>query len=287
MGFGFVEVGAVTPRPQPGNPQPRVFRLARDKAVINRYGFNNDGLDAIEARLARRKAWPGGIVGVNLGANKDSEDRAADYVTCASRLHPHADFLTVNVSSPNTPGLRALQGAASLSGLLASVRKAAAGTRIFLKVAPDLTDEDKADIVDAATGAGIDALIVSNTTVGRERLVHDPGEACGLSGAPLYALSTEVLRDFAQALGGRLPLIGVGGIFGPDDAYGKILAGASLVQLYTGLVYHGPELVTDILSGLSERLAADGFANVADAVGADRQAGSGGGTSVSTGGSAT
>lgn len=267
MGFGFVEVGAVTPRAQAGNDRPRVFRLSRDGAVINRYGFNNDGLEAIAARLSARK--PRGIVGVNLGANKDSTDRVGDYVTCAARLAPLVSFCTVNVSSPNTPGLRALQEKDVLLSLLKNVRMAMTGNaRLFLKIAPDLGDEDRADLVELAKAAPIDALIVSNTTVGeRDRLSLDPDQKGGLSGRPLFPLSTERLKEFARGLGGAVPLIGVGGVSGAQDAYEKILGGASLVQLYTGLVFKGPDLVIDILSGLSERLSADGFEDVADAVG--------------------
>lgn len=267
MGFGFVEAGAVTPRPQPGNERPRVFRLPHDLGVINRYGFNNDGLDAIAARLEARKGH-GGIVGINLGANKDAEDRLADFVTGAERLSPCVSFCTVNVSSPNTPGLRAMQERGVLETLLARVRGAMTDdTKLFLKIAPDLTDEDRADLVEIAKTSPIDALIVSNTTLEREMLSQDPEEAGGLSGRPLFELSTRRLEEFARALGGAVPLIGVGGILTADDAYMKILKGASLLQLYTGLIYKGPDLVTDILAGLNERLAADGYGHVAGAVG--------------------
>ncbi|MEM9233454.1 MAG: quinone-dependent dihydroorotate dehydrogenase [Pseudomonadota bacterium] len=267
MGFGFVEAGAVTPRAQAGNDKPRVFRLTRDKAVINRYGFNNDGLDAIAARLSARKE--GGIVGINLGANKDSSDRVGDYVQCAARLAPLVSFCTVNVSSPNTPGLRALQEKDVLMSLLKNVRMAMTGNaKLFLKIAPDLGEEDRADLTDLAKTAPIDALIVSNTTIGeRDRLVNDPDEKGGLSGRPLFPLATERLREFARALDGAVPLVGVGGIMAASDAYEKILAGASLLQLYTALVYKGPDLVIDILEGLSERLSVDGYESVADAVG--------------------
>ncbi|WP_370338366.1 quinone-dependent dihydroorotate dehydrogenase [Parvularcula marina] len=267
MGFGFVEVGAVTPRPQAGNDKPRVFRLSRDQAVINRYGFNNDGLEAIAARLSARSGR--GIVGINLGANKDSTDRVGDYVTCAARLAPLVSFCTVNVSSPNTPGLRALQEKDVLMSLLNNVRMAMTGNaKLFLKIAPDLGDEDRADLVELAKAAPIDALVISNTTIGeRDRLAHDPDQKGGLSGRPLFPLSTARLKEFAGALDGAVPLIGVGGISGAQDAYEKILGGASLVQIYTALVYKGPDLVIDILEGLSERLSADGFQDVADAVG--------------------
>lgn len=268
LGFGFVEVGAVTPKPQPGNPKPRVFRLQQAGAVINRYGFNNDGLAAIASRLDKRAARDG-IVGINLGANKDAEDRVADFVTGLTALEACVSFCTVNVSSPNTPGLRTLQDPASLKALLRRVQAARrTATPIFLKVAPDLTDEDKADIAAVARAVKLEGLIVSNTTLDRpEGLGPHAKEAGGLSGKPLFAPSTAVLKDFAAALGGDVPLIGVGGIWNADDAYAKILAGASLVQLYTALVYKGPDLITDILDGLMERLTVDGFACVADAVG--------------------
>ncbi|NHK28565.1 quinone-dependent dihydroorotate dehydrogenase [Parvularcula flava] len=269
LGFGFVEVGAVTPKPQPGNDRPRVFRLKDQNAVINRYGFNNDGLALITQRLQDRDR-SGGIVGINLGANKTTEDKAADYVTGLQALEPHVDFATVNISSPNTPGLRTLQGRAPLEDLLARVLSARTGTLpVFLKIAPDLTDEDKADIAAVAKTSGIDGLIVSNTTITRPDGL-DPDlakEAGGLSGEPLFELSTAVLKDFAVALGGAVPLIGVGGVSSAKDAYAKILAGASLVQLYTAMVYEGPGLPTQILRGLVDYLQADGFTSVEDAVG--------------------
>ena len=277
LGFGFVEVGAVTPRPQPGNERPRVFRLADDGAVINRYGFNNDGLEAVAARLRRARARTAarGVVGVNLGANKDSEDRIADYVAGVEGLAGLVDFYTVNVSSPNTPGLRALQDKASLMALLSRAQGVrddhAAGAPVFLKVAPDLTDADKADIADVARAMGLDGLIVSNTTLARPAGLSSPNRAekGGLSGAPLFGPSTALLREFRQALGGVVPLIGVGGVASADDAYQKIKAGASLVQLYTALVYQGPALVPRILEGLNEALARDGASAIAEVVGAD------------------
>ena len=271
LGFGFVEIGAVTPRPQPGNPRPRVFRLERDRAVINRYGFNNEGLEKVAARLARRKR--SGIVGANLGANKDSADRAADYVAGVERLAGLVDFYTVNVSSPNTAGLRALQNRAALEDLmkrvLAARARAASGTPVFLKVAPDLSDEDKADIAEVVRHLRIDALVVSNTTIGRPVDLKSAtrNEAGGLSGAPLMAPSTRLLAEFSKALEGAAPLIGVGGVFSARDAYRKILAGASLVQLYTALLYAGPSLVRRILRELPDLLRADGFKTVAAAVG--------------------
>ncbi len=271
LGFGFVEVGAVTPRPQPGNDRPRVFRLAEDEAVINRYGFNNEGLDVIAGRLARRRRI--GVVGVNLGANKDSKDRVEDFVAGVRGLEGLVDFYTVNISSPNTPGLRALQDKASLLELLARVINArdALGKKapVFLKVAPDLADADKADIAAAVIERRVDALIVSNTTIARPpNLVSaHRGEKGGLSGRPLFGPSTALLKEFHQSLKARVPLIGVGGVSSLDDAYAKIRAGASLVQLYTALIYKGPTLIADIVNGLPGRLRADGFATVADAVG--------------------
>jgi dihydroorotate dehydrogenase len=271
LGFGFVEIGGVTPLPQPGNDRPRVFRLVEDEAVINRYGFNNDGLDAIAARLRRRRRR--GVVGANLGANKDSADRVEDYVKGVRGLEGLVDFYTVNVSSPNTPGLRALQDKAALSGLLKRVIAARDGLKskapVFLKVAPDLTDADKADIAAAAIEEKIDALIVSNTTIARADLKSPyRDEKGGLSGRPLFGPSTALLGEFHRALKGRAPLVGVGGVFSAEDAYAKIRAGASLVQLYTALIYQGPALVADIIERLPKLLRRDGFETVADAVGA-------------------
>ncbi|WP_420431078.1 quinone-dependent dihydroorotate dehydrogenase [Hyphobacterium sp.] len=270
LGFGFVECGAVTPRPQAGNPKPRVFRLAGDRAVINRMGFNNAGLTALRSRLSARLGRPG-VVGINLGANKDSEDRTEDYVTSLLALDGLADFFTVNISSPNTPGLRALQSKAALDELLGRVMAASGAAPVFLKVAPDLGDEDLADIAASVRDNGIDALIVSNTTIERpETLVsHDRAETGGLSGRPLFDRSTALLKAFAQTLNGAVPLIGVGGVEDADTAYAKIRAGASAVQLYSALVYEGPGLVARINRGLAERLKADGYSNVSDAVGAD------------------
>ena len=271
LGFGFVEVGAVTPRPQVGNERPRVFRLARDQAVINRYGFNNDGLEKIAARLARRRRI--GVVGVNLGANKESEDRIEDFVAGVRRLEGLVDFYTVNISSPNTPGLRALQDKAALAQLLSRVIAARDALTVkaplFLKIAPDLADADKADIAAAIVEQKVDALIVSNTTIARPAWLKSAyaAEKGGLSGRPLFAPSTELLAEFFLALKGRTPLIGVGGVFSLDDAYEKIRAGASLVQLYTALIYKGPMLIPEIIEGLPERLKADGFQTLADAVG--------------------
>lgn len=268
MGFGFVECGAVTPRPQAGNPKPRLFRLTEDRAVINRMGFNNDGLARIATRL-RARAGRRGVVGINLGANKASEDKGADYVESLRALSGSVSFFTVNISSPNTPGLRALQSKAALDGLLKRVKAAKATAPVFLKVAPDLTDSDLADIAASAREWKIDALIVSNTTLDRPESLHsqDRAQAGGLSGRPLFARSTALLRDFARAAPG-LPLIGVGGVEDAETAYAKIRAGASAVQLYSALVYKGPGLIPQIKRGLALRLKADGFTSVSQAVGA-------------------
>ncbi len=265
-GFGFVEVGGVTPRPQPGNPRPRLFRLAEDRAVINRFGFNNDGLAAIRARLAARRGP--GIVGVNLGANKESADRAADYVRLVEELRDAADFLTVNVSSPNTPGLRGLQDRAALDALLGACRETARGAALAVKIAPELDDAALADVAELAERHGLSAIVATNTTLAREGLrSRHAGEAGGLSGRPLFARSTAVLRRLAGLTGGRIPLIGVGGVDSAETAYAKIRAGASAVQLYTGLVYGGVSLGARIATGLDALLARDGFASVAEAVG--------------------
>lgn len=272
MGFGFVEVGAVTPRPQPGNPRPRVFRLRADAGVINRYGFNNDGLDAVAARLQVRAR--NGIVGVNLGANKDSDDRTEDYVKGVKALAGLVDFYTVNISSPNTPGLRALQDKAALRELMARVlaarQEAKVKTPVFLKIAPDLADEDKADIAGVTRELALDGLIISNTTIARAPNLRSASasEKGGLSGKPLFAASTALLREFYQTIGKETPLIGVGGVSTARDAYEKILAGASLVQLYTALVYEGPSLPSRTLKDLPAFLDADGFETVDQAVGA-------------------
>jgi dihydroorotate dehydrogenase len=271
LGFGFAEFGTVTPRPQPGNPKPRIFRLPNQHAVINRLGFNNAGLEAAAERAARLRRKRG-IIGGNIGKNKDSTDAVADYVTGAARLSPLVDYLTVNVSSPNTPGLRALQGRAILTELLSSVQSARkVPVPVLVKIAPDLTESDLDDIVHAAVDSKIAGIIVSNTTIDRPAdLPPDlAAETGGLSGAPLFKPSTEILRRVYRLSAGAIPLIGVGGISSADDAYAKIRAGASLVQLYTGLVYQGPGLVARIKSGLAARLRADGFARIEDAVGAD------------------
>jgi dihydroorotate dehydrogenase len=278
LGFGFVEVGSITPEPQAGNPRPRLFRLTEDRAVINRLGFNNSGLDRAAARLAARRGRSG-IVGANLGANKESVDRIADYVAGYRALHGYVAYVTVNVSSPNTPGLRALQSRAALGELLDRLHAArtealAGGARpvpILAKVAPDLDPDERAAIAEVALAKGLDGLVVGNTTIGgREGLTsrhrHETG---GLSGAPLFALSTAVLRDFYRLTEGRLPLIGVGGIGSGADAYTKIRAGATLVQLYTAMVYDGPGLVGRANAALAALLDRDGFASVAAAVGTE------------------
>lgn len=267
FGFGFVEVGTVTPRPQAGNPRPRLFRLAEDRAVINRMGFNNKGFEAARARLQGRRR---GIVGVNIGANKNSADRIADYAEGAREMAPLADYLTVNISSPNTPGLRALQDKGALAELLAAVGEARSGsTPIFLKVAPDLEADEIDGIARAAIDSRVDALIVANTTVSRPPLrSKHRGEAGGLSGAPLKELALQRLKDFRAATGGALPLVAAGGIENGVDAYARIRAGASLVQLYTALVYQGPGVARAITGELRTLLNRDGFATLSDAVGA-------------------
>ncbi|WP_042696226.1 quinone-dependent dihydroorotate dehydrogenase [Azospirillum sp. B506] len=282
QGFGFVEPGSVTPRPQPGNPRPRLFRLVEQRAVINRMGFNNEGLEAFAQRLERRRTagkQAPGIVGANLGKNKDTVDAADDYVIGVRRLAPLADYLVVNVSSPNTPGLRALQGRDPLRALLERVLEARAScglTRnppLLLKIAPDLTVEDKSDIAAVALESGIDGLIVSNTTIARPDSIPAAmrSEAGGLSGAPLFEASTSVLREIYALTGGKLPIVGVGGVATGADAYAKIRAGASLVQLYSAMVYAGPAVVHRIRRDLAELLRRDGFHSVAEAVGADHR----------------
>ena len=280
FGFGFVEVGGVVPRPQSGNPRPRVFRLPRDKAIVNRYGLNSEGLDAVRDRLRRRSARPG-IVGVNIGANKDSADRLADYVACVEALGGLAAFLTVNVSSPNTPGLRDLQGERFLDDLLARVVGArdavgtdAAGRRaaILLKIAPDLGLHALDTIVATALKRGVDGLVVANTTTARPDNLQNTAaarQAGGLSGRPLFAPSTKLLAEAFLRVEGRMTLVGVGGIESGETAWAKIRAGASLVQLYTALVYKGPGLVPEIKRSLLGRLVAEGAGSLAAVVGRD------------------
>ncbi len=268
LGFGFTEIGTVTPRPQPGNPQPRLFRLAEDQAVINRMGFNNGGHAAAAARLAKRQRR--GVVGANVGANKDSADRIADYLAGIATFRSLADYITVNISSPNTPGLRDLQGDKELDDLLSAIaaERQAGDPPVFLKVAPDLDEAAPARIVEAALKHGIAAIIVSNTTITRPPLKSaHAGEAGGLSGAPLRDLAHARMRDFHAAAKGAIPLVGVGGIASAEDAWARIRAGASLVQLYSAMVYAGPGLARRITRGLERLMRRDGFASIAEAVG--------------------
>lgn len=267
LGFGFVEVGTITPRPQPGNPKPRLFRLREDRAVINRLGFNNEGAPATFARLL---GYPNvhGVIGVNIGANKDSPDRIADYVEGVRSMSAVAHYLTINISSPNTPGLRKLQDEGELRELLSAVQSLRSKTPIFLKVAPDLEPQDPERIVRAALDHGIAAIIVSNTTVSRPPLKsHLANETGGLSGRPLRSLALDALRRFRSASGSQMPLIGVGGIENAADAWERIRAGASLLQLYTAMVYEGPGIARAIAAGVARRLRREGFANIAEAVG--------------------
>lgn len=271
-GFSFVEVGGVTPRPQAGNPKPRLFRLREDAAVINRMGFNNEGLEVVKARLEARQENPApGVLGVNLGANKDSDDRAGDYAILLKSLSGLADFFTLNVSSPNTPGLRGLQTGEALDDLLRKVNDVRWAEPVFIKIAPDIEDCDVDAILKTITAYKLSGLIVSNTTVQRPNTLKSKpkGEQGGLSGKPLFERSTAVLRAFRKAAGPDLPIIGVGGVDGPETAYAKIRAGANAVQLYTALVYQGPGLAVRIRDGLAELLKRDGFERLADAVGAD------------------
>ncbi|MBJ6120586.1 quinone-dependent dihydroorotate dehydrogenase [Sphingomonas mollis] len=267
LGFGSVEIGTLTPRPQPGNPKPRLFRLVEDRAVVNRYGFNNDGLAAglARAKTARRA----GVLGINVGANKDSTDRVADYAAGVAAAAPLADYVTINISSPNTPGLRDLQAQPMLGELLAASRAAAGVTPLFLKVAPDLDRAGMAVVARAAIDARLDALIVGNTTISRPADLRSgaAGETGGLSGAPLAPLARAALVEARAATGGAIPLIAVGGIASGEEAYARIRAGASMVQLYTALAYEGPGLPGRMLRDLDALLLRDGFAGVADAVG--------------------
>lgn len=267
LGFGFVEVGTITPKPQPGNPKPRLFRLKEDHAVINRMGFNSGGQEAALERLRKRERR--GIVGVNIGANKDSADRIEDYAEGVRTMSPVADYLTVNISSPNTPGLRNLQAGGELVELLAAVREARIPrVPVFLKVAPDLDSGDHERIVRAAIDSRIDALIVSNTTISRPPLKSSfANEAGGLSGRPLKGLALQQVRQFRATSGGQIPLIAAGGIENANDAWDRIAAGASLVQIYSAMVYEGPGLARRIANGLATRLKNEGMANIAEAVG--------------------
>ncbi|WP_230279533.1 quinone-dependent dihydroorotate dehydrogenase [Croceicoccus sp. Ery15] len=269
-GFGFAELGSVTPKPQAGNPRPRLFRLEEDRAVINRMGFNNEGEVAVEQRMKRR-AGQAGIVGINIGANKDSADRVSDYAIMARSMAPYASYLAVNISSPNTPGLRALQDPEALGGLLDVVMDArGSDVPVFLKVAPDLLPEDIDAIARIAVDKGLGALMISNTTIERPALQsRHAGEAGGLSGAPLKQMALERLRDFRKASGGKVPLVGIGGIATAEDAWERIRAGASLVQLYSAMVYEGPGIAAAITRGLPALMKRDGFATIAEAVGSE------------------
>lgn len=272
LGFGAVECGSVTPRAQAGNPKPRLFRLSEDRAIINRMGFNNEGLEPFAARLARRPTRT--AIGANLGANKDTEDKAADYVAGLKRLAGLADYFTINISSPNTPGLRALQGREALDDLLGRINEArpADGAPVFLKIAPDLIGEEIGMIVEASIAHRIDALIVSNTTLERPASLRSAfaGESGGLSGAPLKPFALKALEAASEAADGRLPLIAVGGIASGEDAFARIRAGASAVQVYSALIYKGPGLIGRIKRDLAARLRAEGFASMAEAAAARR-----------------
>ena len=267
-GFGFIEVGAATPLPQPGNPKPRLFRLSEDNAVINRFGFNNDGMEQLGPRLAQRSRE--GVIGLNLGANKTSDNRAGDFAKVLEHTRAHLDFATVNVSSPNTEKLRDLQGADALHALLTGVMDVRGDCPVFLKIAPDLTDTEISEIADIAGQTGVAAIIATNTTLDRHGLTSaHKSEAGGLSGAPLFDKSTRVLAKLSKAT--DIPLIGVGGVGSAEQAYAKIQAGASAVQLYSALVYKGLSLVTDIAKGLDALLARDGYAHISEAIGTKRE----------------
>jgi dihydroorotate dehydrogenase len=272
FGFGFVECGSVTPRPQEGNPQPRLFRLRADRAVINRMGFNNGGMDAMAAKLVRRQKR--GIVGINIGANKDSENRTADYELCFAKLASFASYITANVSSPNTPGLRGLQNKDELRKLLETLTNARARGSylpILLKIAPDVSPETLDDIADVTLASGIEGIIATNTTIARPPWLksNKANETGGLSGTPLMTPSTAILKALRQRIGAKLTLVGVGGVSSGADAYAKIRAGASLVQLYSALAYQGPGLIGRIKRDLLACLARDGFSTVSAAIGAD------------------
>lgn len=270
LGFGFVEAGTVTPRPQVGNPRPRLFRLTEDSAVINRMGFNNAGLDAYLARLAALARPLPGVLGANVGVNKEGADPERDYPALCHAVAPHADYVTINISSPNTPGLRDLQGEERLASILDAVDPRALGKPVLVKLAPDLAEEALAPIIEVCVARGVAGLIISNTTIARPGSLRSAlrGEAGGLSGAPLFARSTQMVARAHRIAAGRLVLIGAGGIASGAQAYEKIRAGASLVQLYTGFAYDGPALIGRIKCQLAELLKRDGFAHVADAVGA-------------------
>ncbi len=273
QGFAFVETGTVTPRPQPGNPPPRLFRLREDRALINRLGFNNEGMAAVAARLEGRSRVLG-VVGVNIGINKDAADPAAAYAQGLATFRGLADYVTLNVSSPNTPGLRALQKRDALARILDALQPLRGGPPLFLKVAPDLELEDEAGVAELCAAYAIDALIVANTTVARPSSLRSPlaGEAGGLSGRPLFPRATRLLARMFVRLGRRVPLIGVGGVASGADAYAKIRAGATAVQLYTAMIFQGPGVGRRIVAELDGHLARDGFASVAEAVGIDAEA---------------
>jgi dihydroorotate dehydrogenase len=278
LGFGFSEIGGVTPLPQPGNPRPRLFRLAEDRAVINRFGFNSDGAAVVSARLAKLRATDRtSIIGVNLGKNKESADAAADYVAGVKAFATLADFIVINVSSPNTPGLRALQGVDTLVALTRAVRQAREQTGshapLLFKIAPDLDISEVADICRVALAEKMDGMVISNTTIARPATLTSPhkGETGGLSGAPLFEPSTQMLREVYALTEGALPLIGVGGVATPEQAYEKIRAGASLVQLYSAMVYEGPGIVKTLTQGLAKLVRRDGYSSVAQAIGADHR----------------
>ncbi|XP_037102494.1 dihydroorotate dehydrogenase (quinone), mitochondrial isoform X3 [Syngnathus acus] len=285
IGFGFVEVGTITPKPQDGNPKPRVFRLAADRAIINRYGFNSCGILEAQQRLKAREAAQqeqtkaGFPLGINLGKNKESWDAKADYLEGMAAMGPLADYLVVNVSSPNTPGLRDLQGKAELRRLLHTVLKKRDGMQgrhkppVLVKIAPDLSAQDKRDIADVVTELGVDGLMVSNTTVSRPEALQDPqkSETGGLSGQPLKDMSTNVVREMYRLTKGKVTIVGIGGVASGQDAMDKIRAGASLVQLYTALTYQGPPVVTKIKRELEQLLKEQGFSSVSEAVGADHK----------------
>ncbi len=278
LGFGFVEIGTVTPRPQPGNPKPRMFRLEADEAIINRLGFNNDGIAAIRARLARSRG--NGVVGVNIGANRDSENKTADYVAGIEAFAALAGYLAINISSPNTPGLRDLQGEGALDDLLIrlvsardEVTNGTRATPLFLKVAPDLGEGDVERIAASVRGAGFDGMIVSNTTVAREGLksARFRDETGGLSGPPLFRRSTALLARFRKALGPKVALIGVGGVDSAETAWAKLAAGADLVQVYTGMIYKGHGLAADINAGLARLLQDNGMPSIGEACGRETE----------------
>ncbi|BDG06206.1 quinone-dependent dihydroorotate dehydrogenase [Anaeromyxobacter oryzae] len=280
LGFSHVEIGTITPRPQAGNDRPRLFRLPEHRAIVNRMGFNNEGMEVCAQRLERLPAAARlGPIGVNVGKNKvtPNEEAAQDYLACIDRLHPFADYLVVNISSPNTPGLRQLQEKDQLDRLLracvARLAERAPGKPLLVKLAPDLPPEALDEAVDVAIAAGVAGIVATNTTLSRAGVERHPRakEAGGLSGAPLERLSTDVVRRCYRRAAGRVPIVGVGGVMGAEDAYAKIRAGASLVQVYTGLIYGGPGFVAATNAGLARLLARDGFATVAEAVGADHR----------------